>query len=33
MIEQLARVPVEVDYGSEYRYRNPIVDRRTRWPS
>src|SRR3954452_23931480 len=23
MIEQLARVPVEVDYGSEYRYRNP----------
>jgi glucosamine--fructose-6-phosphate aminotransferase (isomerizing) len=25
MIEQLARVPVEVDYGSEFRYRNPIV--------
>src|SRR5713101_1899721 len=25
MIEQLARVPVEVDYGSEYRYRSPIV--------
>ena len=25
MIEQLARLPVEVDYGSEYRYRNPIV--------
>jgi glutamine---fructose-6-phosphate transaminase (isomerizing) len=25
MIEQLARIPVEVDYGSEYRYRNPIV--------
>jgi glucosamine--fructose-6-phosphate aminotransferase (isomerizing) len=25
MIEQLARVPVEVDYGSEYRYRRPIV--------
>src|SRR6058998_3725317 len=25
MIEQLARVPVEVDYGSEYRYRAPIV--------
>src|SRR6187455_2420843 len=24
-IEQLAQVPVEVDYGSEYRYRNPIV--------
>jgi glucosamine--fructose-6-phosphate aminotransferase (isomerizing) len=25
MVEQLARVPVEVDYGSEYRYRDPIV--------
>jgi glucosamine--fructose-6-phosphate aminotransferase (isomerizing) len=25
MIEQLARLPVEVDYGSEYRYRHPIV--------
>jgi glucosamine--fructose-6-phosphate aminotransferase (isomerizing) len=25
MIEQLARVHVEVDYGSEYRYRSPIV--------
>ena len=25
MIENLARLPVEVDYGSEYRYRNPIV--------
>ena len=24
-IEQLAHVPVEVDYGSEYRYRSPIV--------
>jgi glucosamine--fructose-6-phosphate aminotransferase (isomerizing) len=24
LIEQLARIPVEVDYGSEYRYRNPI---------
>jgi glucosamine--fructose-6-phosphate aminotransferase (isomerizing) len=29
MIEQLARLPVEVDYGSEYRYRDPIVDERT----
>jgi glucosamine--fructose-6-phosphate aminotransferase (isomerizing) len=29
MIEQLARLPVEVDYGSEYRYRNPIVTPRT----
>src|SRR6266566_8112409 len=25
MLEQLTRVPVEVDYGSEYRYRTPIV--------
>ena len=25
MIESIARVPVEVDYGSEYRYRDPIV--------
>ena len=25
MIEQLARIPVEVDYGSEYRYRHPVV--------
>jgi glucosamine--fructose-6-phosphate aminotransferase (isomerizing) len=25
MIEKLARVPVEVDYGSEFRYRDPIV--------
>jgi glutamine---fructose-6-phosphate transaminase (isomerizing) len=25
MIESLARVPVEVDYGSEFRYRSPIV--------
>lgn len=29
MIESLARVPVEVDYASEYRYRNPLVDDRT----
>jgi glutamine---fructose-6-phosphate transaminase (isomerizing) len=29
MIERLARVPVEVDYGSEYRYRHPIVTPRT----
>jgi glucosamine--fructose-6-phosphate aminotransferase (isomerizing) len=25
MIESLAQVPVEVDYGSEYRYRSPII--------
>jgi glucosamine--fructose-6-phosphate aminotransferase (isomerizing) len=29
MIEQLARVPVEVDYSSEFRYRNPVLDERT----
>jgi glucosamine--fructose-6-phosphate aminotransferase (isomerizing) len=28
LIEELARIPVEVDYGSEYRYRKPIVDKR-----
>jgi glucosamine--fructose-6-phosphate aminotransferase (isomerizing) len=26
MIESLARIPVEVDYASEWRYRDPIVD-------
>ena len=25
LIEALGQVPVEVDYGSEYRYRNPII--------
>jgi glucosamine--fructose-6-phosphate aminotransferase (isomerizing) len=25
LLEALAQLPVEVDYGSEYRYRNPIV--------
>ena len=29
MIEELARIPVEVEYASEFRYRNPIVDDRT----
>lgn len=29
MIEKLARIPVEVDYGSEFRYREPIVDPET----
>lgn len=28
LIEELARVPVSVDYGSEYRYRDPIVNDR-----
>ena len=26
MIEKLARIPAEVDYGSEFRYRDPLVD-------
>jgi glucosamine--fructose-6-phosphate aminotransferase (isomerizing) len=26
LIEHIARVPVEVDYGSEYRYRDPIAN-------
>jgi glucosamine--fructose-6-phosphate aminotransferase (isomerizing) len=29
LIEQVAGLPVEVDYGSEYRYRDPIVSDRT----
>jgi len=29
MLEEMARVPVEVEYASEFRYRNPVVDRRT----
>ena len=29
LFETLARVPVDVDYGSEYRYRNPIVAKNT----
>ena len=29
MIERLARLPVEVDYGSEFRYRDPILDEKT----
>ncbi|RIK24308.1 MAG: glutamine--fructose-6-phosphate transaminase (isomerizing) [Anaerolineae bacterium] len=29
MIETLARLPVEVEYASEFRYYNPIVDGRT----
>jgi glutamine---fructose-6-phosphate transaminase (isomerizing) len=29
MIERLARIPVEVDYGSEFRYRDPILDFKT----
>jgi glucosamine--fructose-6-phosphate aminotransferase (isomerizing) len=29
MIEELAQVRVEVDYGSEFRYRDPLLDDRT----
>jgi len=29
LIESLARLPVDVDYGSEYRYRDPIVSKGT----
>ncbi|MGH7719037.1 MAG: glutamine--fructose-6-phosphate transaminase (isomerizing) [Gemmatimonadaceae bacterium] len=29
MIEELARIPVEVEYASEFRYRNPIITDRT----
>ncbi len=29
MIEQLARLPVEVDYASEFRYRDPVIDEKT----
>ena len=29
MIEDLARIPVDVEYASEFRYRNPIVNAKT----
>ena len=29
MIEQLARIPVELDYASEFRYRDPLLDPNT----
>jgi glucosamine--fructose-6-phosphate aminotransferase (isomerizing) len=29
LFEELARVPVEVEYASEFRYRNPPIDRNT----
>ena len=29
LLENAARIPVEVDYGSEYRYRDPIIDDKT----
>jgi glucosamine--fructose-6-phosphate aminotransferase (isomerizing) len=29
MIEELTRIPVEVDYSAEFRYRSPAIDERT----
>lgn len=29
VLEELLRIPVEVDYASEFRYRNPILDQQT----
>jgi len=29
MLEEMARIPVEVEYASEFRYRNPVVGART----
>ena len=29
MIERLAQIPVEVDYGSEFRYRHPLINNNT----
>ena len=29
VLESAGKIPVEVDYGSEYRYRNPIIDDET----
>jgi glucosamine--fructose-6-phosphate aminotransferase (isomerizing) len=29
MFERLARIPVRVDYGSEFRYRDPVLDEQT----
>ena len=29
MLEELAKIPTEVEYASEFRYRNPIIDQNT----
>ena len=29
MLEELARIPVEVEYASEFRYKNPVIGRNT----
>jgi Glucosamine 6-phosphate synthetase, contains amidotransferase and phosphosugar isomerase domains len=31
LFEELAKIPAEVEYASEFRYRNPIVEDRTVW--
>ena len=34
LIEEFCRIPVEADIGSEFRYRNPIVEKdHSLWPS
>jgi glucosamine--fructose-6-phosphate aminotransferase (isomerizing) len=32
IFEEIARVPVDVEYGSEYRYQNPVVEPNTLAP-
>jgi len=29
LLEEMARIPADVDYGSEFRYRNPILNSRS----
>lgn len=29
MLEELARIPTKVEYASEFRYKNPVIDQRT----
>jgi glutamine---fructose-6-phosphate transaminase (isomerizing) len=29
MLEELARIPTKVEYASEFRYKNPVVDDKT----
>jgi glucosamine 6-phosphate synthetase-like amidotransferase/phosphosugar isomerase protein len=31
VFEEFARIPVEVEYASEFRYRNPIINKRYRY--
>ena len=32
LIERIARIPVEVEIGSEFRYQDPIVDEKNHCP-